>query len=300
MTSSQLFREFSESWSMHEHRPWQARRSRWSRFGPLVLQIIGLHHPCQTPLFWGQQMRILTGETVSRSILAFGYAEQDLTALLCELVPEGATVVDIGTHFGFEAMLMAELVGPHGQVHAFEPNPEVAAYARRNLAHYPQASLRACALGETACRVAFHPPRLADSAFGTLGATGTPSTRSQEIAVARLDDEIPAGTTPVTLIKCDAEGYETAILRGAGRHLASCPALILETGMTEPGMAPAALESVMQVLGPLAYRAFCFKFDGVLRVAPQGTFDTGHASTLFLCPGHPRYAAFSGGWTRSA
>lgn len=300
LNSDQLFHAFSENWSVHEHHPWPARLRRRSRAGALLVQRLGLHLTCSTPLFWGVRMRVLTGEVVSRSILAFGYAEPDITALLCELVPPGATVADIGTHFGYEAMLLSELVGANGHVHAFEPNPEVAAFARHNLAGYHHATLHACALGETTGRTVFHLPPLADSAFGSLGDAGTVKTRPHEIMIARLDDVLPPGAAPVTLIKCDAEGYETAILRGAGRHLASCPALILETGMTEPGMAPAALASVMQVLGPLAYRAFCFKFDGMLRVAPQGAFDTGHASTLFLCPSHPRYAAFSTGWTRSA
>lgn len=300
MNSGQLFHAFSESWSVHQHRPWRARLQRRSRAGALLMQRLGLHYACPTPLFWGPPMRVLTGEVVSRSILAFGYAEQDITALLCELVPPGSTVVDIGTHFGYEAMLMSELVGASGCVHAFEPNPEVAAFARHNLARYPHATLHACALGETAGRTVFHLPPLAHSAFGTIGPAGASPTRPHEITIARLDDELTPGAVPVALIKCDAEGFEAAILRGAERHLATTPALILETGMTAPGENPPALESILQLLEPRGYRAYCFKFDGTLRVSPQGTFDTGHASTLFLCPSHPRFAAFARGWTRSA
>jgi hypothetical protein len=116
----------------------------------------------------------------------------------------------------------------------------------------------------------------------------------------RLEDELSATSGPVKLIKCDAEGHEEAILRGAGKLLRDRPALILETGMPPPGQLPPRSATLLEHLSDFGYDAFCFRFDGALQVAPEGSFASGHASSLFLTKDHPRFSAFSAGWTRSA
>ncbi len=45
-------------------------------------------------------------------------------ALMKEKVKEGDYVVDVGANIGFYTLLLAKLVGPHGKVFAFEPDPE--------------------------------------------------------------------------------------------------------------------------------------------------------------------------------
>ena len=298
-TAQNLFRDFSTIWRTHDHHPWRARWQRRNRIVPLLLVKLGAHRVVETPLFWGARMRTLTGEIVSNGVIAFGYAEPAISALLCELVIPGDTVVDIGTHFGYEAMLLSELVSTNGRVHAFEPNPEVLAFARANLTRYSQTTLHACALGEVTGRTTFQLPPLTLSSLGGIGSDAAASCPT-EVAITRLDDALPPESGAIALIKCDAEGHEAAIVRGAVRHLAGNPALILETGMAEPGRAPPGLSQVATYLEPHGYRPFCFTFDGRLRVAPQGTFDTGHASTLFLPMTHARFAAFSAGWSRGA
>jgi len=49
----------------------------------------------------------------------------------------GDRVVHIGCGVGYYTAIMAEVVGPHGQVTAFELDPELAARARANLRSWP-------------------------------------------------------------------------------------------------------------------------------------------------------------------
>lgn len=54
----------------------------------------------------------------------------------------GETVVQIGVGSGYYTALLAELVGPSGQVDAYEIEPKLAALAKQNLADRPGVSVR--------------------------------------------------------------------------------------------------------------------------------------------------------------
>jgi len=53
-----------------------------------------------------------------------GIHEPGVTALVREKVKPGDVVLDIGAHIGYYTLIFAELVGPRGQVLAFEPRPD--------------------------------------------------------------------------------------------------------------------------------------------------------------------------------
>lgn len=67
-------------------------------------------------------------------IMLDGYWEMWVTeAIAAELRP-GMVVADIGANIGYFTLLMADMVGPTGRVHAFEPNPRMASLLQRSLA----------------------------------------------------------------------------------------------------------------------------------------------------------------------
>jgi FkbM family methyltransferase len=289
-----LLAEFAEAWCHNTRGGWPARWRRRPVWPALVAQKLGLNLRVNARLFWGQRMRVLTGETISRMLLSFGYAESALTALLCDLIKPGQSAVDIGTHFGYEAMLMARLTGPTGTVDAFEPNPEVAAFAAHNLAPTPWAQLNRLALSDAGGHTSFALPPLVHSAFGGLGGKAS---RQIEVELQTLNFLFANRSHPVALIKCDAEGHEEAILRGATQLIArDHPVLVLETGMPDArGKSAPAASHLAALLAPSGYHAFCFEFDGTLRVAPLDTFPTGHANTLYLPASHSRFANYRAG-----
>lgn len=71
---------------------------------------------------------------LSSHLLLDGYWEMWLTELLTDIVRPGMTVVDVGANLGYFTLLMAELVGPTGHVHAFEPNADLARRMTQSLA----------------------------------------------------------------------------------------------------------------------------------------------------------------------
>lgn len=71
---------------------------------------------------------------LSSHLLLDGYWEMWLTELLTRLVRPGMTVVDVGANLGYFTLLMADLVGPTGRVHAFEPNTDLARRMQQSVA----------------------------------------------------------------------------------------------------------------------------------------------------------------------
>lgn len=71
---------------------------------------------------------------LSSHLLLDGYWEMWLTELLADLVKPGMKVVDVGANLGYFSLLMADLVGSKGQVHAFEPNTDLARRMTQSLA----------------------------------------------------------------------------------------------------------------------------------------------------------------------
>jgi len=63
-----------------------------------------------------------------------GYWEMWLTEVIAEVVKPGMTVIDVGANLGYFSMLFADIVGPTGAVHAFEPNAALAVRLRRSVA----------------------------------------------------------------------------------------------------------------------------------------------------------------------
>jgi FkbM family methyltransferase len=70
---------------------------------------------------------------LSTHLMLDGYWEMWLTEALTQVIKPGMVVVDIGANLGYFTVLMADLVGPTGAVHAFEPNPGIAARLMKNV-----------------------------------------------------------------------------------------------------------------------------------------------------------------------
>lgn len=165
--------------------------------------------------------------------------EPEVLSALQRCVRPGDKVVDIGANVGYFSAHLARLVGPHGEVHAFEPEPQNCALLVANMRTngLSQVHVHPVALGERQGTATLHISefnggmhRLYDSVCCTGPGLAVP--------VQRLDD-VMAGAR-VDLIKIDVEGYEPAVLKGAASCLRThpdirvvseyCPASMLEAG----------------------------------------------------------------------
>jgi FkbM family methyltransferase len=187
--------------------------------------------------------------------------------LVERFVGEGQTVVDVGAGIGLYTSKLAELVGPSGRVHAFEPNPE----RRRALE----------ALAETHSAIEFHAVALSDhegeevlqvpvhrgESIPACGRLSPPPTAADGVSwdrrtvmVTTLDRELGDESFRVGFVKCDVEGHELAVLRGAERTLRKArPALLIEI---EERHSEVGVEATFEHLLALGYNGWA--------IAPEG------------------------------
>jgi FkbM family methyltransferase len=143
---------------------------------------------------------------------------QDATeiALVRRMVRRGDVVVDVGANVGFQTRLFAELVGPDGRVHAFEPDATNFRRLTAVVRGLPQVELARAALSDAPGTLTLYPsPRLnvdhrtypVDDRVGT-----------EHVPAVTLDGTLAPGTR-VRFVKVDVQGDELRVLRGMRRVL---------------------------------------------------------------------------------
>jgi FkbM family methyltransferase len=150
---------------------------------------------------------------LSSHLMLDGYWEMWLTEVLANVVRPGMVAVDIGANLGYFTMLMADLVGPSGSVHAFEPNPAMATRLIKSAevnGFRPRVSLYCDPLGSENRRELFLKIPRAEPKNAHL--TPHASDGARPVRLRRLDS-YPA-LLDADVIKIDVEGAEWDIWRG--------------------------------------------------------------------------------------
>lgn len=152
---------------------------------------------------------------LSSHLLIDGYWELWVTEAIMGLVGEGMVAVDVGANLGYFTLLLADLVGASGHVHAFEPNPAI----RQRLAQSVAVNgfgARTTLHGEPLSGAGGERVRLIVPAGEPKNAHILPEADAGEagltLLTTTLDDVI--GDGPVDVIKIDAEGAEEGIWQG--------------------------------------------------------------------------------------
>lgn len=176
-------------------------------------------------------------------LLERGWWEPNVEATLRRLLRPGQAAADVGANVGYHTLVMAEAIGPTGQLHAFEANPAVAQLL--------SATLFVNGLTE---RVRLHAaaaldrpgPVLLSAAPGQAGSgniawEGAPPSYAIayplqiEVPAVRLDDALSA-LPLLDLIRMDIEGSEPTALRGAEALIRRSPALRIVLEWSVPMM----------------------------------------------------------------
>ena len=135
----------------------------------------------------------------------------------------GMTFYDVGANIGIFSMMAARIVGPEGQVIAFEADPEIAdrlrEHARRN--SFSWVNVEQKAAWRESGMVMFE--RVDASVSPDRGVGHVVDSKNERVvtldAIA-LDDCSPTYRVP-DFIKCDVEGAEGEVFEGARRLLAT-------------------------------------------------------------------------------
>lgn len=150
-----------------------------------------------------------------------GGGEPEVQAAIRRHLRPGMTFYDVGANIGFFSLLAARIVGPGGKVVAFEADPEVAKRLREHVErnHFSFISIEQKAVWSETDIVSFarSNPRVSpDRGLGHVVASGVSG--STELQAVSLDDFLQTSRPP-DFLKCDVEGAEVAVFRGAQQLL---------------------------------------------------------------------------------
>lgn len=161
--------------------------------------------------------------------------EPEVCAIIKEIVKPGWVCVDAGAYIGYITLLLAKLVGPRGQVIAFEALPRNAARTRRNVAVRGLAKRvrveNMAVTDDVYEHVELFPGREGDlSEWNILGhdVTGRVTQPKLQVPAISLDKYFAPGSC-VDFVKLDIEGAEGLVLEGMRRILREAkPVLVIE------------------------------------------------------------------------
>jgi FkbM family methyltransferase len=162
-----------------------------------------------------------------------GEVEPEVQSVLRKYLRPGMTVYDIGANIGFFSLLAARLVAPAGRVTAFEADPEIVARLRENVGRNQGApiSVEEKAVWSSSSPVFFarvdaevSPDRGLGHVIDNDAERSAPSTIRVE--AVSVEEYVRKSAAP-DFIKCDVEGAEVEVFRGAEKLLSERRPLIL-------------------------------------------------------------------------
>jgi FkbM family methyltransferase len=182
--------------------------------------------PVQSGPAQGLQLELnpRTGQSYAK-----GDTELVVQEFLASHLKPGDVFYDLGANIGLFTLIGARCVGPTGKVFSFEPDPEVSARLRRNVARNNFANVSIIESGvwssTTALPFAASPATSPDRGFGTF--VGSSASGSDSfIPCVSIDDFARLHPAP-TAIKCDVEFAEIEVLKGALVTFENCRPWIL-------------------------------------------------------------------------
>lgn len=149
-----------------------------------------------------------------------GDVEPEVQSVLQKHLRPGMVFYDIGANIGFFSLLAARLVGTQGRIVAFEADPEIAARLRE---HVTRNQVAMISVEEKAVWSCSDPVSFARADVSTSPDRGLGHVVAEEseksfgtIHVQAVSlDEYVAGSVSPDFLKCDVEGAEVEVFRGA-------------------------------------------------------------------------------------
>ena len=183
------------------------------------------------------------------------------------------TAIDIGANVGWITLLMAQAVGRHGKVHAFEPSPDIFRQLELNVAlnNLSQVTVQCLALSNIMGMVPFHIFPEGFEVYNSIGASqrreGQSANRVIDVPVGTLDDYCRENNlTIIDFLKIDVEGAEELVLKGAQKILQQNPQLKIMIELFEPSakQCGCSVSASMELFNDLGFNPYYLNPEGNL------------------------------------
>ena len=195
--------------------------------------------------------------------------EMGTSMVLCLTLGPGDMFIDIGAHVGYFTLLASRLVGPMGQVLAFEPEQRNYEWLLKHLRMNGITNVLpfhwACGAGAGVSELSVCPVNdggnsLRDLASEQQYVEHRNTMKKQPVFVTPLDQVMMGKSGPGTVkaIKIDVEGFETQVLQGAMNVLtnARVPIVICENNPNALRQARTSEDEMRGFMARLGYETY--------------------------------------------
>jgi len=216
------------------------------------------------PLPDGKTVTVDLRDRIQRLMWGGAY-EPHVKRCLIALLRPGDTFVDVGSHIGFFSLIASSIVGPSGQVYAFEANSDLFGKLKSNAVQYPWMVPSLNAVWSKSGTVSFsNPEQAGETGWGKLTAVRKEGTISSVEAICLDEWHESVGYQPIRAIKIDAEGSEPFILDGAQRIIEKArPILIIELNDQLLAEVDQTREGIVGGIRDKRYRIFSMGINGI-------------------------------------
>lgn len=228
----------------------------------------------KTPVFWGASMQVVL--PAATDIYLTGGKSHDseirLARFLIRHLQTGDTFLDVGAHFGYFSLLASAIVGPAGQVFAFEAAGSTFAILQQNVRKSNNINALHRAVAAKSGLVSFYEFPVLYSEYNAMNARQyvrqswyarfRPVRR--EVQAQPLDHFVKEVNISPSMIKIDVEGAENQVIRGSQQLLQNtAPIIIME--YTHPDRHNAAHREALTALQTAGYQAHLIDANGNLQ-----------------------------------
>jgi len=218
----------------------------------------------------GGMMEVTLDEHAFREIYYFGTYEREVTAVIKHIAKPGQKWLDVGANIGYYTILLSGLVGPDGEVHAFEPNPVMMNHLERSLLHNQACNVflnRSAVSNVSGAEVILYVPVSSDSQSGQASLVVHKNiAETQEVLVPTitLDDYLAKTSCRIDFMKIDIEGLEILAFQGMKKTFARQPPRMI---FAEVSHLPDCLATPSELISLLIQAGYC-----PYRIRKQGIF----------------------------
>ncbi len=189
--------------------------------------------------------------------------EEDFV-IIKKLVSRGACVLDIGANVGIYAKLLSRLVGPDGIVVSVEPVPGTFQILKSNVGKLQLRNVRLfnLAISDFCGRVNIAVPcsthGVQNIYEARIAKEKIADSESFEVDAKTLDELARGISRKVDFVKCDVEGHELSVLRGASEFIREHhPSWFIEI-CGDPDISGSFAHQTFQLMEQYGYKVFLF------------------------------------------